>query len=71
MMMISIICQDRLGTNRWKVERKLHGVFGFVSFPRKGAHRYPTAWTGMNENGLFEPFVYKCDLFTKTGSGQT
>ena len=23
------------------------------------------------ENGSFEPVVYKCDLFTKTGSGQT
>ena len=21
--------------------------------------------------GIFEPFIYKCDLFTKTGSGQT
>jgi len=23
------------------------------------------------ENGSFEPFMHKCDLFTKTGSGQT
>eukprot|EP01046_Picozoa_sp_COSAG06_P068138 COSAG06_NODE_17986_length_909_cov_147.408642_1_plen_117_part_10 len=23
------------------------------------------------ENGIFEPFIYKYDLFTKTGSGQT
>eukprot|EP01046_Picozoa_sp_COSAG06_P002539 COSAG06_NODE_90_length_24779_cov_33.515843_27_plen_161_part_00 len=77
MMMISIICQDRLGTNRWKVERKLHGVFGFVLFPRKGAHRYPTAWTGDVGDGLqvrkrvlFAPLYAKTHHFTKTGSGQ-
>ena len=23
------------------------------------------------EDGIFEPFIYRCDLFTKTGSGQT
>jgi hypothetical protein len=25
----------------------------------------------VRENGSFEPFLYKCDHFTKTGSGQT
>ena len=25
----------------------------------------------LSENGLFEPFIYKNDLFTETGSGQT
>jgi hypothetical protein len=25
----------------------------------------------VRENGIFEPFIYKCDHFTKTGSGQT
>eukprot|EP01046_Picozoa_sp_COSAG06_P027078 COSAG06_NODE_2367_length_7000_cov_16.568179_7_plen_58_part_00 len=25
----------------------------------------------VRKNGLFEPFKYKCDLFTKAGSGQT
>ena len=25
----------------------------------------------VRETGLFEPFIHKCDLFTKTGSGQT
>jgi len=28
-------------------------------------------FTYVCEDGSFEPFVYKCDLFTKTGSGQT
>ena len=27
--------------------------------------------SAVRENGSFEPFMYKCDLFTKTGSGQT
>jgi hypothetical protein len=27
--------------------------------------------TGLRKNGIFEPFVYKNDHFTKTGSGQT
>ena len=32
----------------------------------------PTASTSLvSENGLFEPFVYNNDCFTKTGSGQT
>jgi hypothetical protein len=25
----------------------------------------------VSKNGLFEPFIYKNDHFTKTGSGQT
>ena len=28
-------------------------------------------YNSASKNGLFEPFVYKCDHFTKTGSGQT
>jgi hypothetical protein len=27
--------------------------------------------TSVSKNGLFEPFIYKNDHFTKTGSGQT
>ena len=27
--------------------------------------------TWVSKNGLFEPFMHKNDLFTKTGSGQT
>ena len=27
--------------------------------------------SAVRDNGSFEPYMYKCDLFTKTGSGQT
>ena len=33
--------------------------------------RRPPAEAGEKIAGLFEPFMHKCDLFTKTGSGQT
>jgi hypothetical protein len=50
------------------------GVFAVVrgkpdrvwqSLARKGMPSY------VCESGSFEPFIYQCDLFTKTGSGQT
>jgi hypothetical protein len=39
------------------------------------SYRQLRLWSGLmprvRENGSFEPFLHKCDLFTKTGSGQT
>ena len=31
----------------------------------------PKNTTAVSKNGLFEPFIYKNERFTKTGSGQT
>jgi hypothetical protein len=51
------ISQDRLGTDRREIAKEC--VFLQAEIPYKV------------KNGLFEPFIYKNDDFTKTGSGQT
>ena len=47
---------------------------------RNASQQNPRSNHAQNDNAVgafrtasvvFEPFIYKCDLFTKTGSGQT
>jgi hypothetical protein len=55
----TIVCQDRLGTSmrkRSKVRRHCRAIEAFAP---------------VRKTPLFEPFIYKMRLFTKTGSGQT
>ena len=64
----------------------LHMLFDFLAFKNDiGFFKSRKDFTGLStrslatscccsfvcENGSFEPFIYTCDLFTKTGSGQT
>jgi hypothetical protein len=56
--------QDRLGTNIGKALKKESGVFSFTGPPRCAV-----AW-GCH-GAKKEPFIYKNEHFTKTGSGQT
>jgi hypothetical protein len=72
--------QDRLGTNIGKAEKRVAVFLGGEDAPWrviKGLYqendRHPrldVAFQGMR-TGSFEPFIYKCGLFTKTGSGRT
>jgi hypothetical protein len=86
-------CQDGLGTNKGKIEKK-RGFFhrgGFImdmhfenivtphninfgmgrdGVPLLAGNDYVRAILIL-KTSLFEPFMHKNDLFTKTGSGQT
>jgi hypothetical protein len=47
------------------------GVTGSVSVTPRAGVAQVAASSLVSKNGLFEPFLYKNENFTKTGSGQT
>ena len=64
--------QDRLRTNIGKALQKKASLFhNFKLNAADPAPRLDIQAKPGEKNVLFEPFIYKNDLFTKTGSGQT
>jgi hypothetical protein len=59
--------QARLGTKVEKKRRFRRCLYRPDCVPGHGS-RY---WLAGERNGVFEPFLYKTDNFTRTGSGQT
>ena len=62
--------QSRRGPHGWcgqiRVQQQQRRCGG-----RRQRTNHHTSWADGEKNGLFEPFIYENDDFTKTGSGQT
>jgi len=61
--------QDRLGTNTGNTANEIVSIVQSFGIIYEFIAAALTEW--VSKNGLFAPFTFKNELFTKTGSGQT